>query len=140
MANLPNTSPMFTTEGPDFYQQAYSNNAPFAVGGSYTTTLSSEDEQKFRQWVRSNNVPFDPDAKLSDYDMRGFWQATQKGNTQPWAGGKTHFPDTYKTPYDTTFSAESKYATKDNPFMWVGDRLIDTRDGRVIFAPEPEKK
>jgi hypothetical protein len=62
--------------------------------------------------------------------MRGYWKEHPE-LAGKWKAGQ-HFPDTYKTPYDTTFSRESKYATKDAPH-WVGNKLID-KDGRVVFV------
>jgi hypothetical protein len=120
---------MFSGEGPQYYDRAYRHNAPFAVPGPYQTVLSAEEEQEFRRWVSANGVPFDVSASVVDYDMRGYWKAN-RGAT--YGGG--HFPDTYKTPYDTTFSNESRYATPDNPFVWHGDNLIDSRDGSLIFG------
>jgi hypothetical protein len=123
-------TPKFTTEGPKHYAAAYQQNRQYAKPGPYQTKLSPRQESAFRQWVRKNKVPFDPHAKTVDYDMRGFYKAT--GGT--WAGGRAHFPDTFKTPYDTTFSSESKYATTNNPFVWRGSKLIDRRTGQVVFA------
>lgn len=123
----------FSSEGPQFYNQAYALYSPFATTGPYVTKLSLPQERAFRKWVAKYRVPFNAAAgqgAVSDYDMRGFWKAT-KG--RPYRGG--HFPDTYKTPYDTTFSAESRYATRSNPFRWVGQNLVDTRDGTVVFSP-----
>lgn len=121
---------LFNAEGPQFYPQAFAHNSPFAVPSStnWQTSLSPEEEKAFVAWVQNNNVPFDPSSKLSDYDMRGFWKETGG----KWDGG--HFPDTYKTPYDTTFSGESKYAKPGTPFQWQGDNLIDTRTGQLIFG------
>jgi hypothetical protein len=64
-----------------------------------------------------------------DYDMRGFWKAT--GGR--WAGGGAHFPDTWKTPYDTSFSNQSKYAKRGTPFAWMGEKLVDKRTGQIVF-------
>lgn len=128
------TMPLFSREGPQFYAAAYAHNAPFATQGTYQTPLSPAEEQAFRHWVAQNDVPFDPDAATVDYDMRGFWRSQITGGGD-WGGG--HFPDTYKTPYDTSFSAESQYATPDNPFSWHGDWLVDSRSGQVVFAPPP---
>lgn len=122
------TQPLFSDEGPQYYAAAYGHNQPFARPGPYQTRLSPAEEQAFRVWVRSNAVPFDPDAQIADYDMRGFWKDTGG----KWSGG--HFPDTYKTPYDTTFSRESKYATPNCPFVWQGDNLVDTRNNQLIFG------
>jgi hypothetical protein len=128
------TPPMFTSEGPQFYGRAYKHNRPFATKGPYQTKLSSAQEKSFRLWVRKNHVPFDVGASKVDYDMRGYWLAMIAGTVPPWAGGGTHFPDTFKTPYDTTFSAESKYATKNNPFVWKGNNLVDQRTGTHVFG------
>lgn len=138
---IANQTPIFTQEDPQFYAQAFAHNAPFATRGPYQTTLSPPEEIQFRQWVSQNKVPFDPNASTSDYDMRGYWKAA---HGQPnWQGGGTHFPDTFKTPYDTTFSGESKYAKPNTPFVWKGpkgkEKLFDMRSGQLIFAPQEEK-
>jgi hypothetical protein len=131
--------PLFSAEGPEFYAEAYAHNAPFATGGPYKTTLTGPQETAFLAWVTANSVPWANETP-SDYDMRGFYKASVIDNTIPdWTPGG-HFPDTYKTPYDTSFSNESQYATPDCPFEWVtdpawGDLLIDTRDGQVVFGP-----
>jgi hypothetical protein len=130
-------APVFKSEGPQLYQQAYQRNAQFAHPGPYHTPLQPEEEQKFRQWVTQNKVPFDPNAKIVDYDMRGFWKERQM-DAAKWKPGQ-HFPDTYKTPYDTTFSAESKYAKPGTPFIWKGDNLIDKRTGAIVFSPTKGK-
>jgi hypothetical protein len=122
------TQPLFSGEGPEYYSAAYAHNAPFARPGPYQTPLTPAEEQAFLDWVKKNNVPFDPTAQTVDYDMRGYWRST--GGS--WRGG--HFPDTYKTPYDTTFSAESKYATANCPFVWKGDSLVDQRNGQLIYG------
>ncbi len=147
---VPVGPPIFTDEGPEFYDDAYTHNSPFATAGPYLTVLSSGDETAFRAWVTANSVPVDPDEDPSDYDMRGFYEASVIENTIPdWTGGDSHFPDTYKTPYDTTFSKQSQYATEDCPFDWVpnpwsahpgGDGpddwiLVDARDGQIVFGP-----
>lgn len=130
------TAPLFGDEGPAYYAAAYAHNAPFATGGPYFTTLTPPEEQQFRAWVQQAGVPFDVNAGVSDYDMRGFWKA---GGSQGWRRG-LHFPDTYKTPYDTTFSRESRYATPNCPFTWQGDNLVDVRDGTLIFGtPAPSR-
>lgn len=122
--------PRFSSEGPQFYDQAYAVNKPFALPGPYTTKLAPADELMFRRWVAQNNVPFDPNAKVADYDMRGFWKDTGGHGWRPGA----HFPDTYKTPYDTSFSRESRYSTPNNPRVWRGDTLVDTRTGFPFYA------
>jgi hypothetical protein len=124
---------VFNSEGPQYYDQAYQQNAPFATPGPYQTQLPAQQETDFRGWLKNNNVPFDPNADKVDYDMRGYYQAMRGGKEKARQGG--HFTDKYKTPYDTTFSAESKYATPDNPFVWKNDKtLIDKRTGAVVFS------
>lgn len=132
--------PLFTAEGPSFYQQAYKFFRPFAQKGPYRTTLNRHEERAFRTWVKNNHVDtfngFNVDARIADYDMRGFWKAT---NGAPLPENKSrHFPDTWKTPYDTSFSRESRYATPNNPFIWRGNKLVDRRNGRLIFQAMAE--
>jgi hypothetical protein len=135
--------PIFTQEGPDFYDQAHAHNSPFATAGPYLTVLTGPQETDYRAWVTANNVPTDPDEDPSDYDMRGFYVASMIDNTVPdWTGPPAHFPDTWKTPYDTSFSAESQYATASCPFHWVtdpewGDLLLDGRNGQIVFSENP---
>ncbi|HEX5464451.1 MAG TPA: diguanylate cyclase [Burkholderiales bacterium] len=135
-------------------QQAadFAYNKKWAKEGPYQTVLSPEQEQSFRSWVKANNVNFNPDAQHPDYDMRGFWLAAQQGDktantaVNPY-DHRIHFPDTWKTPFDRTFSRQSKYATADAP-DWGGPdgQQLITRDGRVIFdqkhmhedAPPPD--
>lgn len=126
--SVPTKAALFSAEGPQFYAKAYAHNKEFAKPGPYNTTLTAVQEQQFRKWVSANHVPFNPSASVNDYDMRGYWLATKGVG---WKQGE-HFPDTYKTPYDTTFSNQSKYATANNPFKWQGNNLIDTRTGALV--------
>lgn len=110
-----------------------------AKAGPYSTPLPLMDEMKFQQWVKQNRIPVD-DSRTSDYDMRGFWKAAQSGDRRASTSinpsdNQIHFPDTWKTPYHKSFSAESKYA-KENAPKWVGDdargwALVD-RVGNII--------
>ena len=128
---MPINVPLFTREGPKFYAAAYAHNKNFGTGAPYWTTLDDADESAFRLWVAVSDVPFDPNAEIVDYDMRGYWLDIIKPGGE-WKKGD-HFPDTYKTPYDTSFSGESRYAVPGTPFVWVGDQLKDTRDEQIIF-------
>lgn len=130
--------PLFTGEGPELYGKAFAHNAPFATAGPYQTALSPTEEARFRRWAVSREVPFDVNAKTVDYDMRGFWK-NEPAAAAAWKPGM-HFPDTYKTPYDTTFSAESRYAVPGTPFVWQGDKLVDRRTGDVVFAPAASER
>jgi GGDEF domain-containing protein/predicted RNA methylase len=114
----------------------FAHNQPYAKSGPYFTQLPAAQEKQFRQWVAANNINFDPDAKIADYDMRGFWLARQNGKAPRTAineyDNKLHFTDKFKTPYDRTFSNESRYAKPDAPH-WVDGRYLVTADGRRIF-------
>lgn len=121
----------------------YMRNAPWAARGQYTTRLSPDAEMEFRHWVAQNNVPFDPDRQITDYDMRGFWQALQ--NKDPIARSaidpndqRLHYPDYWKTPYHATFSNESQWANHRAPH-WDGNKLI-TQDGTVLFEDKPMRR
>lgn len=125
---------------------------------TYNTPLSAPDETKFRQWVADNNVPFDPNAKVSDYDMRGLWKTSQ--DPDAWkqlqesgkvpedmapAGtkidpndGKPHYPDYWKTPFHQTFSNESQWATPNAPHWTPDDKLVAS-DGKVVFDDKAQK-
>lgn len=127
--------PIFTGEGPQYYAAAYRVYRPYAKPGPYQTKLSPQQEMAFRQWIAQNRVPFNPNAKVSDYDMRGYWKAMQAGKAPAWQGGATHFTDTFKTPYDTTFSRQSMYSTALNPYDWRGNELVHMLTGRPIFVP-----
>jgi hypothetical protein len=102
----------------------------YAKPGSYTTQLSPSDELQFRNWVKSNNIPW-VDEPQSDYDMRGFYKDMVGGGAKR-STTNLHFPDTYKTPYHKSFSNESKYATADAPH-WEENNLVD-KTGKVVFS------
>ena len=113
--------------------QAYAREAP----AGYHTKLNPLREKRFRRWIRDNNVPFDPDQKTADYDMRGFYKAYQAGDAKARSAvnandGQLHYPDYWKTPYHESFSAESKWATGDAPRWNEQDQLV-LRDGTVVF-------
>lgn len=114
----------------------------YATPGPYITKLSSEEEAQFQDWVKHNNIPFDPSPN-ADYDMRGFWKAQQSGDPTAKRAANLHFPDTWKTPYHKTFSNESIYSKPDAPH-WEGNKLID-KNGNVVVdesapAPQPQQR
>jgi len=128
----------------------FDRNAPFAKkadAGGYQTPLTPDEEAQFRKWVADSKAPFNPDDKMSDYDMRGYWKdiaakggdSTQRNATD----GEMHYPDTYKTPYHQSFSAESRYATPDAP-KWTSDTQLTGSDGKVSFdetkPPQPDSR
>jgi hypothetical protein len=82
--------------------------------GSLNTQLNPLDEIMFRKWVTTNNVPFDPNAPPSDYDMRGFWQGLQQQNPRAFSAvdpydKRLHYTDYYKNPSHETFSNQSRF-------------------------------
>jgi N12 class adenine-specific DNA methylase len=128
---------------------------------SFTTKLPPEQEAKFQAWVKDNKVPFE-DGETADYDMRGYWKASQDktdwkrmqkagmipadldpaGTKVDPNDGKPHYPDYWKTPYHETFSNESQWAVKDKAPKWTDDDKLVTPDGKVVFddrarKPEP---
>jgi hypothetical protein len=130
--------PLFTAEGPALYGKALKHNQRWATHDApWTTHLSAGEGERFRDWLAAhredgqNPGGWQPSRK-SDYDMRGFWKkyhGTPVANHQLGA----HFTDEFKTPYDTTFSAESRYAKPGTPFVWRKGRLVNKRNGRVIY-------
>jgi hypothetical protein len=118
-------------------------NAPYvAAPGPYVTALPPEDETKFQDWVKANNIPFDPKDTAPDYDMRGFWKGVQAGDPRAMTGynlndNSIHFTDYWKTPYHKTFSAESQWATPDAPKWNRQDQLID-RNGNIVYDEQAE--
>jgi hypothetical protein len=103
----------------------------------YDTKLALIDELAFRNWIAQNKVPFNPDRPVTDYDMRGFWQAANQQRPGVSAqvnpnDNKMHYSDTFKTPMHESFSRESQWAGPDAA-RWVQDsRLVDPQ-GNVVF-------
>lgn len=139
-AVAPHGKPLFTREGgagdsdesAQLNERAYEHNAQYATkmdrsGKSYNTHLSPEDETAFRAWLKSKSIKkesFDPDKSTNDYDMRGFWKYNHvAANALPAEESPDrHFPDTWKTPFDTSFSGESNYANSAaESLVWEGD-------------------
>ncbi len=111
--------------------------------GPYATFLGPQQETSFRQWLGQNAVPFDPNAPQADYDMRGFYQGMQTGDPRAASAidpndNRLHYPDTWKTPYHETFSAQSQYAKPVAP-DWQGDQLISP-GGRILFDDAAPRK
>lgn len=116
------------------------NNArpPFNPAPSYNTPLNQLDEMAFRQWTQDNGVPFNHAAPVTDYDLRGYWLAKQRG--QPMAtpteinpnDNRPHFTDYYKTPMHQSFSRGSQWASPNAP-DWINDHQLANESGRIIF-------
>lgn len=119
---------------PDFYRR--NMNYAVASPNGYLTKLSPHEEALFQNWVKQNNVPFDP-SERADYDMRGFWKALVTGDPRAHTGinqndGKLHFTDYWKTPYHESFSRESQWATPKAPTWNESDQLV-LPDGTIVF-------
>lgn len=115
---------------------------PFKTGESYNTQLSPLDEMAFRQWVKQNGIPFDPNAASSDYDMRGFYQGMQNQNPMARSAvnetdGKLHYSDYYKTPSHQSFSRESQWADPNTP-QWINGSQLAAPNGRIVFDETPK--
>jgi hypothetical protein len=121
-------------------------NAPYVrpdAPQSFNTPLDPASELAFRAWVKQNNVPFNPDAAASDYDMRGFWQGLQQQNPRAATGlnandGRLHYPDFWKTPQHQTFSGESQWAGPVAPQWNALDQLV-APSGRIMFDERAPK-
>jgi hypothetical protein len=125
-----NPEDMFTPE------QNLTRNKVWAKPGNYNTPLDPPTEKEFRNWVKQGNVPFDPEAKTTDYDMRGFYKAMKSGDPRAKAmvnpnDKRPHYPDHWKTPYAATFSNQSQWALPHAP-IWQGDRYM-LPNGHVIY-------
>lgn len=119
-------------------EQIYERNKGFAKPGPYITKLAPKGEAEFQAWAQANHMRADPpDDEKSDYDMRGFWLAQTQGDPDAVAqidhnDNKMHEPDQWKTPYDLTFSRQSRYATDGAPDWNAEDQLV-TPDGSIVY-------
>ena len=111
---------------------------PFKLG-QQNTQLDPLQEMAFRQWLTLNSVPFNLAAPQTDYDMRGFYQATQQQNpiaksaVDP-SDNRMHYPDYWKNPSHQTFSAESQHAGPDAP-QWINDTQLAAPSGQIVNKP-----
>lgn len=130
-------------------EEIFQRNAPYVRQGDnrYNTNLGGLGDLRelaFRQWVQDNRVPFNPDAQVSDYDMRGFYQGL--GQLNPHAATainpndqQIHYPDYWKTPYHQSFSQDSQWATPVAPQWNEVDQLI-APSGRIVFDERKKNK
>lgn len=123
--------------------QNRARNQLYAMPGFYDTKLAPGEEKQFRQWLKDKKVPFDPNAAIQDYDMRGFYKAMLRGDPNATTGinrndGQLHFGDYFKTPYHKSFSAESKYAKQTAPRWNEQDQLV-LPDGTIVFDERAQK-
>jgi hypothetical protein len=133
--------PYYGSEGGEYTpQQILERNKAWTQPGdtSYQTQLNPQEETQFRQWVAQNKVEFDPAQATPDYDMRGFWKALQSGDPRAKGAvdpndGRLHYPDYWKTPYDLTFSKQSKFANPAVAPDWNDKNELVTPGGQVIW-------
>lgn len=132
-------------EDSQYWQRNFERNSAWLAPGnhSYNTQLSPTEEYAFRQWLKTNDVPFQANQSVTDYDMRGFWKALQTGNPIAKSGinpndQRLHYPDYWKTPYSATFSAESQWANKQNAPRWIGDSYM-LPNGTVLWDDKAQK-
>ena len=130
------------------YQKSFQANQKYLKEGAsnFNTILAPEQESAFRTWVKENKVPFNPDTVgPTDYDMRGFWSALQRGDARATTGinpndKKLHFSDYWKTPYHKSFSNESQWANPAKAPKWNEKDQLVLPDGTVVFDERAEAK
>lgn len=131
----------------DEYMQNMSQNMAYAKPSdtNYQTQLKPQEEAQFRNWLATNQVPFDPDAPAQDYDMRGFWAGLNAGDPHAQTGmnandGKLHYTDWWKTPYHHSFSNDSQWATPMAPHWNERDQLVMPMNGAVRFDERKQNR
>ena len=131
--------PLFRGEGHP--AAAYKHNKRWATSGPYQTDLRAK-ESHFQNW--SKRFEGHQGIKVNkEYDYRGWWlnASPQERNQAVRKGG--HFTDKWKTPYDTSFSNESRYAKPGTPFVWRKNKrgrgiLVNRKNGRLILRESEE--
>ena len=107
------------------------------------TTLTPQDEQKFKTWVQENHIT-DLDHPRSYYDYRGYWKdvANEGLDQRKSYDDGLHFPDTYKQHGHPTFSIESKYSMGPNDGgRWggpEGETFIPANPTGNTFSSPPD--
>ena len=126
----------------------YQRNQAFMLPGDhvYNTPLSPQEEKEFRAYIADRSDPrdegreFNPDAKITDYDMRGWWKAMKAGDPRAALRADENDPrmllhrsDYWKTPYDMTFSSESQWAHPKKAPHWNDLDQLVTPDGKILY-------
>lgn len=126
-------------EDSQYWQRNFERNKTWLKAGNhvYNTPLNPQQERQFRQWLQQNQVAFNPSLAVSDYDMRGFWAALQRGDPMAESAinpndQRMHFPDYWKTPYNATFSNQSQWANPQTAPQWTGD-VYHLPNGTVLW-------
>lgn len=114
------------------------NKAWLATGEHVYNTELGEKESEFQKWVKTNKVPFDMAAPVTDYDMRGFWQALEAKDPRAVSAiastdNQLHYPDYWKTPYHESFSVESQWANPKKAPIWNELDQLVLPDGTVVY-------
>lgn len=132
--------PLFKGEGHP--QGAFKHNRKWAVEGPYQTALGPRKEQRFRDWAKRFEAK--QGVKVNrEYDYRGWWKNASAAERHRAISQGGHFTDTYKTPYDTSFSNQSKYAKPGTPLVWCRNAngkniLVNKNNGRLIVRESEE--
>lgn len=131
---------------PTGFDKVYQRNQPYVAKGAagFNTQLGPLQELQFQKWVGENKVPFDTSAKVSDYDMRGFYGALMGGHPKAATAvnpndNQMHYPDYWKTPYHETFSNESQWAGPVAPQWNEQDQLV-APNGRILYDERAKRK
>lgn len=134
------TKPIFKGEGHP--NKAYKYNKNKAKPGPYQTRLSPKEEERFHKWAHR----FKKKQGITvnkEYDYRGWWRSASINERHKAIHKGGHFTDKYKTPYDTSFSNQSKYSKKNNPDKWRKDKngnwvLRNTRTKKTVVRESDE--
>lgn len=128
-------------------QQAFQRNSAWVRPGqfNYNTQLAQPEEVAFRSWLQKNNVPFNLQQGVTDYDMRGFYKALMSGDPRAKSAvdpndSRMHYPDYWKTPYHATFSNESQWADPAKAPRWNEKDQLVLPDGTVLFDDRAQKE
>lgn len=127
-------------------QQAFQRNSAWLKPGdnNYNTQLTTAEELSFRAWVQKNQVPFNLQNNVTDYDMRGFYKALLAGDPRAKNAvnpndNRLHYPDYWKTPYHNSFSNESQWADPAKAPSWNDKDQLVLPDGTVVFDERAQK-
>lgn len=132
--------PVFKGEGHP--QGAYKHNRRWAVSGPYQTSLAPKQSERFEDWAK--RFENRQGIKVNkEYDYRGWWKSATPAERHEAIATQGHFTDKYKTPYDTSFSNQSKYAKPGTPYVWRTNAngkgiLVNKRNGRLIVRESEE--
>jgi hypothetical protein len=134
------TEPLFKGEGHP--KGAFKHNQKWAVEGPYQTQLRGKLKERFHNWAK--RYEDNQGIKVNkEYDYRGWWENASPAERHQAIAKGGHFTDKYKTPYDTSFSSESKYAKPGTPLVWRKNAkgesvLVNKKNNRLIVREREE--